>query len=251
MVQPRHHARHRDPVLSRPSAPDAARAQDDHRRGRRHAQRNACASCATRPVMWCRMRTGCSAAAAGRNCSAAPRRAIRASTVPIPRARISSSICGSGMPQSHPDEDFAETFAVWLKPRSNWKKRYAGWPCAAQARICRRGDGRDRGPTLAIAARRRRSIRSAGSRPRSRSTTARSRRSMRSTRHAPTTANCAGYSPSNRDTTARRPRHPFIRHHRSYLPPDRRALDRRVSADTCDSVLDDMIDRCQQYVYET
>jgi Putative zinc-binding metallo-peptidase len=30
--------------------------------------------------------------------------------------------------QSHPDEDFAETFAVWLAPRSNWRKRYAGWP---------------------------------------------------------------------------------------------------------------------------
>src|SRR6266446_1192532 len=30
--------------------------------------------------------------------------------------------------QSHPDEDFAETFAVWLKPRSKWRKRYAGWP---------------------------------------------------------------------------------------------------------------------------
>ena len=30
--------------------------------------------------------------------------------------------------QSHPDEDFAETFAVWLKPRSDWRKRYATWP---------------------------------------------------------------------------------------------------------------------------
>ncbi len=30
--------------------------------------------------------------------------------------------------QSHPDEDFAETFAVWLKPRSDWRKRYADWP---------------------------------------------------------------------------------------------------------------------------
>jgi hypothetical protein len=30
--------------------------------------------------------------------------------------------------QSHPDEDFAETFAVWLRPRSNWRKRYADWP---------------------------------------------------------------------------------------------------------------------------
>jgi hypothetical protein len=30
--------------------------------------------------------------------------------------------------QSHPDEDFAETFAVWLRRRSDWRKRYAGWP---------------------------------------------------------------------------------------------------------------------------
>jgi hypothetical protein len=30
--------------------------------------------------------------------------------------------------QSHPDEDFAETFAVWLDPRSVWSKRYADWP---------------------------------------------------------------------------------------------------------------------------
>ncbi len=30
--------------------------------------------------------------------------------------------------QSHPDEDFAETFAVWLTPNSEWRSRYAGWP---------------------------------------------------------------------------------------------------------------------------
>jgi hypothetical protein len=30
--------------------------------------------------------------------------------------------------QAHPAEDFAETFAVWLTPRSDWRKRYAGWP---------------------------------------------------------------------------------------------------------------------------
>jgi hypothetical protein len=29
--------------------------------------------------------------------------------------------------QSHPDEDFAETFAVWLTPGSDWRTRYAGW----------------------------------------------------------------------------------------------------------------------------
>jgi hypothetical protein len=30
--------------------------------------------------------------------------------------------------QSHPTEDFAETFAVWLTPRSRWRRDYGGWP---------------------------------------------------------------------------------------------------------------------------
>jgi len=30
--------------------------------------------------------------------------------------------------QKHPDEDFAETFAVWLTPRSDWRRRYLHWP---------------------------------------------------------------------------------------------------------------------------
>jgi hypothetical protein len=30
--------------------------------------------------------------------------------------------------QSHPAEDFAETFALWLTPGFNWRKQYAGWP---------------------------------------------------------------------------------------------------------------------------
>ena len=30
--------------------------------------------------------------------------------------------------QSHPDEDFAETFAVWLDPQAMWATRYAAWP---------------------------------------------------------------------------------------------------------------------------
>ena len=32
--------------------------------------------------------------------------------------------------QSHPDEDFAETFAVWLTPGAHWQERYLGWPAA-------------------------------------------------------------------------------------------------------------------------
>lgn len=30
--------------------------------------------------------------------------------------------------QSHPCEDFAETFAVWLRPGTQWRKRYRRWP---------------------------------------------------------------------------------------------------------------------------
>src|SRR5437868_3945215 len=30
--------------------------------------------------------------------------------------------------QSHPDEDFAETFAVWLEEKSDWATHYASWP---------------------------------------------------------------------------------------------------------------------------
>ena len=29
--------------------------------------------------------------------------------------------------QYHPDEDFCETFAVWLTPGLDWRKQYAGW----------------------------------------------------------------------------------------------------------------------------
>ena len=36
--------------------------------------------------------------------------------------------------QKHPDEDFAETFAVWLTPRSNWRKRYRGWAALEKLR---------------------------------------------------------------------------------------------------------------------
>jgi len=30
--------------------------------------------------------------------------------------------------QKHPDEDFAETFAVWLTPGSKWREKYKEWP---------------------------------------------------------------------------------------------------------------------------
>ena len=36
--------------------------------------------------------------------------------------------------QKHPDEDFAETFAVWLTPRSGWRRHYRNWPALAGKR---------------------------------------------------------------------------------------------------------------------
>jgi hypothetical protein len=53
--------------------------------------------------MSCSMPISCSAGDAGRNCLL-------------------------WYAQSHPDEGFAETFAVWLTPRSNWRRHYADWP---------------------------------------------------------------------------------------------------------------------------
>jgi hypothetical protein len=32
--------------------------------------------------------------------------------------------------QKHPDEDWAETFAVWMTPGRDWRREYAGWPVA-------------------------------------------------------------------------------------------------------------------------
>jgi superoxide dismutase len=32
--------------------------------------------------------------------------------------------------QKHPDEDFAETFACWLAPVTDWRQQYADWPGA-------------------------------------------------------------------------------------------------------------------------
>ena len=34
---------------------------------------------------------------------------------------------GHAYAQKHPDEDFAETFAVWLTPGSAWRRRYRNW----------------------------------------------------------------------------------------------------------------------------
>ncbi len=57
-----------------------------------------------------------------------PRRPYPTSYQPRARSRNYVLHLESWYAQSHPAEDFAETFAVWLKPRSAWKQRYRNWP---------------------------------------------------------------------------------------------------------------------------
>jgi hypothetical protein len=41
--------------------------------------------------------------------------------------------------QKHPDEDWAETFAVWMTPKLDWQREYANWPGAlAKLTFCQR-----------------------------------------------------------------------------------------------------------------
>ena len=51
---------------------------------------------------------------------------------PRPGSRRFVQHLGSWYAQSHPSEDFAETFAVWLKPGSRWRTEYEGWPALAK-----------------------------------------------------------------------------------------------------------------------
>ncbi len=44
------------------------------------------------------------------------------------------SYAGRIYAQKHPDEDFAETFAVWLTPRSNWRAKYRNWSALKKLR---------------------------------------------------------------------------------------------------------------------
>jgi hypothetical protein len=60
------------------------------------------------------------------------RRAYRDNYRPIPFSRKYVRHMAGWYAQKHPDEDFAETFAVWLTPRSQWRKRYSGWDALAK-----------------------------------------------------------------------------------------------------------------------
>jgi hypothetical protein len=51
---------------------------------------------------------------------------------PRPGSRRFVQHLGAWYAQAHPTEDFAETFAVWLKPKSAWRREYRGWRAYAK-----------------------------------------------------------------------------------------------------------------------
>jgi hypothetical protein len=53
---------------------------------------------------------------------------------PVPFSRKFVRHIAGWYGQKHPDEDFAETFAVWLTPRSQWRIRYKSWPAIRKLR---------------------------------------------------------------------------------------------------------------------
>jgi hypothetical protein len=68
---------------------------------------------------------------------------------PVPFSRNYVRHLAGWYAQKHPDEDFAETFAVWLTPRSAWRKRYHGWGALTKLRYMDR-IGRELGNVDAI-----------------------------------------------------------------------------------------------------
>ncbi len=49
------------------------------------------------------------------------------SYLPISNSKEYVRNLGEYYAQAHPDEDWAETFAVWLDPKSNWETKYKNW----------------------------------------------------------------------------------------------------------------------------
>jgi len=62
------------------------------------------------------------------------RRPYRDNYKPVPFSRQFVRHMEGWYAQKHPDEDFAETFAVWLTPGSRWRQKYKGWPALEKLR---------------------------------------------------------------------------------------------------------------------
>ena len=57
-----------------------------------------------------------------------PRRRYPTSYAIVPHSRQHVMHLNAWYAQSHPVEDFAETFATWLRPKRMWRRQYRDWP---------------------------------------------------------------------------------------------------------------------------
>ncbi len=57
------------------------------------------------------------------------------SYLPNPRSKEFVRHLNGHYAQAHPDEDWAETFAIWLTPRSGWRTKYRHWPALAKLEL--------------------------------------------------------------------------------------------------------------------
>ena len=127
------HSRIRDSFLPGPPQTHATRACANAFGGRWHARRRAWRSCGTRRRTRSSTRTGCDRRASVARALRRLGHAVSRSLSPaVAAARRFVRHLPGWYAQSHPDEDFAETFAVWLRPGSRWRSRYATWPRRAR-----------------------------------------------------------------------------------------------------------------------
>ncbi len=58
------------------------------------------------------------------------------SYLPLPHSKKYVRHLPGNYAQAHPEEDWAETFAVWLGTKSKWRERYRNWPALDKLKAC-------------------------------------------------------------------------------------------------------------------
>ena len=111
--------------LAAPAACEA-RALADARGRRRRPRRRACRSCATRRDTRIDNAYQLRRRPARRELFGRPSTRYPEYYTPKPYSKSFVQHLDHWYAQSHPDEDFAETFAVWLDPVADWRTRYVG-----------------------------------------------------------------------------------------------------------------------------
>ena len=190
----------RHPLLSGPSAAREARGSRRCSRSKAASTSGACASCVTRPDMPSTTPSGCGCSRQRRHMFGSPSKPYPEFYTPKPYSKSFVLHLDAWYAQSHPDEDFAETFAVWLTPNSEWRQRYAGWQALNKLEYMDALMDSLREHGAAGATTPRKSIRSTTCARRCASTTATSGATTASTTRTSTTATCGGCSPTRRSS---------------------------------------------------